>query len=195
MTNFYTADWHLFHEGIIRMCHRPFASVEAMNDAIISAARARVTAKDDLWILGDLAFAKGEEARDAVRALLLQVPGRKHFVAGNHDRGGQQVMSWIRDLPWHSMHDQVEIKDEGRRVVLNHYPLITWPGARHGAIQMFGHVHDNWAGHRNSVNVGVDLWDFRPVTLAEVAERGATLPVLPAFLECEPGLEGEGHWA
>lgn len=69
-----------------------------------------------------------------------------------------------------------EIKDEGRRVTLCHYPLMTWPGSRHGAMQLFGHVHNNWVGCRGSVNVGVDLWDFMPVTLDEAQARSQTLP-------------------
>jgi len=48
-------------------------------------------------------------------------------------------------------------------------------------------VHQNWAGSRNSVNVGVDVWNFRPVTLPEIERRAAKLPVNPLWDQVEPG--------
>jgi len=178
--NFYTADPHLMHEAIIRMCRRPFSTVGEMNEAIIGNAATVMTGKDDLWILGDVSLAKGAD-RDLVRAMIGRIPGRKHLVRGNHDK------SWIEDLGWHSIHDFIEVKDGGRRVSLFHYPMVTWPGIRHGALQLFGHVHDNWLGQRNSVNVGVDFWGFKPVSVDEAALRAAELPCSQALLDCEPG--------
>lgn len=55
--------------------------------------------------------------------------------------------------------------------------MITWPGARRGALHLFGHVHGNWRGSRNAVNVGVDVWGFAPVALKDAGRRAATLPV------------------
>ncbi|TDR36701.1 hypothetical protein [Aquamicrobium defluvii] len=49
--------------------------------------------------------------------------------------------------------------------------MITWEGARKGAIQLFGHVHERWRGTRNSVNVGVDVWDFLPICLGDILKR------------------------
>ena len=42
---------------------------------------------------------------------------------------------------------------------------------------IFGHVHQRWPGSRNSVNVGVDAWDFMPVTLTDIGRRARELPV------------------
>ena len=61
--------------------------------------------------------------------------------------------------------------------------MLTFPGA----LQLFGHVHDNWRGRRNSVNVGVDVWDFRPVSLPEIMARAARLPVNAHWNKIEPG--------
>ncbi len=57
------------------------------------------------------------------------------------------------------------------------YPMITWNHARREALQLFGHVHNNWRGSRNSVNVGVDVWDFMPVTYDDIARRARKLPI------------------
>jgi calcineurin-like phosphoesterase family protein len=53
-------------------------------------------------------------------------------------------------------------------------------------LQLFGHVHNNCPGTRNSVNVCVDVWEFRPVSLAEIKRRAATLPVNPLWSTVEP---------
>ena len=58
---------------------------------------------------------------------------------------------------------------------------------RHQGLQLFGHVHQNWQGSRNSANVGVDAWNFRPVTLPEIKRRAAKLPVNPLWDQVEPG--------
>jgi calcineurin-like phosphoesterase family protein len=178
--NFYTADPHFFHQNIIEFCNRPFTSVGEMNGRILSNYQSVMTPADDLWVLGDVAVVS-IDAAEKLTAMLNSIPGRKHLVVGNHDK------PWVRGLNvWTSVHDLTEINDSGARVTLCHYPMITWPGARRGAIQLFGHVHGNWRGSRNSVNVGVDVWDFRPVTISEIKARAARQAVNPIWNLAEP---------
>lgn len=180
MTNFYTADPHFGHANIMKFCDRPFSRVGEMDSRILNAYQSSVGPDDDLWILGDLTFARSED-RGRVAAMLGSIPCRKHLVAGNHDP------AWVRELPeWSSVHDLVEIKDGDTRLTLCHYPMITFPGARRGALQLFGHVHDNWQGSRNSVNVGVDVWGFAPVTLDRIRRRASRLPINPLWADVEP---------
>lgn len=182
MTTWFTADLHLCHDNVIAFCGRPFPDARSMDAAIIAELQARVRPEDDLWILGDFAISKAiDDQRAAVRAMFDAIPGRKHLVLGNHDR------SWVRNLPWDSMTQMADVLVDGRRLCLCHYPMITFPGGRRGGLQLFGHVHQNWHGTRNSVNVGVDMWDFRPVTLPEIEARAAHLPVNRHWDEVEPG--------
>lgn len=177
----YTADLHAIHRNIIKHSKRPFASVEEMNARIIQNFRERVRDDDDLWVVGDFAHWHASEA--ALRAFFDQIPGRKHLLPGNHDN------ALILALPWHTIcRDIVQIQDGNSRVTLCHYPLITWNGSRKkNAIHGFGHVHQNWPGSRNAVNLGVDLWDFKPVTVHQMWERARTLPVNPIWNLVEPG--------
>lgn len=181
MSHWFTADPHFGHENIIASCGRPFPNASTMDARILAEYQARVRPSDDFWVLGDFAIAKqaGEE-RDRVRQIFTLIPGRKHLIVGNHDK------QWVKDLPWTSVGDFREIKVDGRRVSLSHYPMITFAGARHGAMQLFGHVH-HWPGTRNSVNVGVDRWNFHPVSLPEIEARAAHLPVNAHWNEVEPG--------
>ena len=59
--NFYIGDPHLGHEAIIRLCNRPFADVDEMDDAIISNWNSRVTNGDTVFILGDMMFRNNRE--------------------------------------------------------------------------------------------------------------------------------------
>lgn len=182
MTNFYTADPHFGHEAIIKFCGRPFSNVAEMDATILQNYQRAMTRSDDLWIIGDFAFAKVTE-KEKLRKMLRSIPGRKHLVAGNHDR------PWVRELAeWSSVHDFIEIKEDGQRISLCHYPLLTWPGIRHGALHLFGHVHNNWQGSKGAINVGVDVFDFKPVRLFDIRKRNTELPVNPMLAQLEPGM-------
>ena len=180
--HWFTADPHYPHSNIIPFCDRPFADAAAMNARLLAECRARVQPDDDLWILGDFTAGRSTDAqRREVRSIFHALPGRRHLIRGNHDE------DWVCDLPWDSVAETADIVVDKRSLFLYHYPMITWPGARHQGLQLFGHVHQNWRGSRNSVNVGVDVWDFRPVTLPEIERRAAGLPVNPLWDQVEPG--------
>lgn len=181
MVHWYTADPHFGHANIIRYCGRPFRSAPEMDAALLAAYAAAVGPDDDLWVIGDLCL--GDYLRDdaALGRLFAALPGRRHLVTGNHDSAA------VTGLPWDSVRDIAEIDDGGVRAVLCHYPLMTWPGAREGAVHLFGHVHHNWAGTRLSINVGVDQWAFAPVRMEDILVRARTLPVSLYWEQLEPG--------
>jgi calcineurin-like phosphoesterase family protein len=167
MTIWFSADLHLGHESIIRYTGRPFASVDLMDREIIARWNAAVGPKDDVWLLGD--FCYGGAA--AAAAYLGQLKGRVHLVAGNHDRPS------IRKLGgWASTQDFKEILVGNQKISMMHYAMRTWPSSHHGALHLYGHSHGALPGNRQSTDVGVDVWDFRPVRLEEIKERLATLP-------------------
>ena len=64
---FFTSDLHLGHENCIRLCNRPFSSIEEMDETLIENWNHKVTGKDTVYILGDLIYrgipaaAAGEE--------------------------------------------------------------------------------------------------------------------------------------
>lgn len=163
---FYTSDFHLFHDRIIEYCDRPFDDVFQMHDAIVKNINEKVAPNDELFILGDVSFYGGEK----VRAILEQIHGRKHLLIGNHD--AHNIGDWEG---WKSVNHYLEIKDRGRRVVLMHYPIESWHGQNHGWIHLHGHRHGvsgryygRPAQRGIRVDVGVDPWDFQPVSLNEI---------------------------
>ncbi len=174
MVNWYTADTHFGHENVIGFCDRPFRDTGHMDTVLIENLWSKVGPDDDLWVIGDFAF--GPKAKEAtyLNGIFGQLPGaRKHLIIGNHD------LEPTLKLPWDSISHLVEVRDgpHGQSHTLCHYPMITWNYARRQSLQFFGHVHNNWRGSRNSVNVGVDVWDFLPVRFEEIARRAKSLPV------------------
>lgn len=174
MQNWYTADTHFGHENIIPFCGRQFRHAGHMDSVLIENMWKVVQTHDDLWIIGDFAIGPKVKDPEYLHILFGQLPGaRKHLVVGNHDHTPTLA------LPWDSVSHLAEVRDgpDGLTHTLCHYPMITWNGAREGALQLFGHVHNNWQGSRNAVNVGVDQWEFMPVSFEQIAERAKRLPV------------------
>lgn len=185
MINWYTADTHFGHENIIKHCGRPFHSVNQMDAVLIENLASRVGPDDALWIIGDFAFGPKAKDRKWLSSLFARLPGREqHLVVGNHDGEATQA------LPWTSVTHLAEVPNgKGAPAVLCHYPMITWHRARKGALHLFGHVHDQWQGTRNSVNVGVDVWGYVPVSIREIEQRAKTLPENLHWSDVERGIE------
>ena len=56
----YTADLHLGHGNIIRLCNRPFYTVDEMNRTIIENWNSCVKPEDDIYIIGDFSYKSKE---------------------------------------------------------------------------------------------------------------------------------------
>ena len=78
---YYTAYLHLGHENIIKMCDRPFLSIEEMNAALIDNWNSVVSNDDTVYILGDFIYRSSISGKVYLR----QMKGKKHLIIGNHD--------------------------------------------------------------------------------------------------------------
>jgi len=170
MKTFFTADEHYGHESIIRLTGRPFSSVNEMDAYMIEAHNSVVCRSDRVIHVGD--FAHRCEPR-RLRAIFGKLNGAHFLVPGNHDDAASLALPWAGVQPhvWNVSVDSV-------RIVACHYGLRVWPGQRRGAIHVFGHGHGKLQGNGSSLDVGVDCWDFRPVSVPEIVARLATLPPL-----------------
>lgn len=172
MATFFTADPHYGHETIRANCRRPFASVEEMDAAMIARSNEIVGPDDDLWIVGD--FSTYRDGR--LDGVFWRLQGRKHLVVGNHDEENDAVLA----LPWASTPEKhLTVVADGDPVFLCHYPTLSWPKSRKGVPHLFGHMHGEMEGFSTMVDVGVDEWDFRPVTLEQAKRRMRGLSPVP----------------
>jgi calcineurin-like phosphoesterase family protein len=190
VARYWTADLHFGHANIIRYSHRPFADVATMDAALVARWNDVVGDHDEVWVLGDVAMGPIERSL----ANVAQLRGRKVLVAGNHDRcwygHGDRALPWIdRYLEVgfaEILQGTVSTEVGGVPVAVCHFPF---EGDSHdhdrytehrpvddGRWLIHGHVHERWQVEGRQINVGVDVWDWRPVPEATVATTiGATV--------------------
>lgn len=168
---YYTADTHFGHENIMKHSHRPFESVDKMDEILIKNWNDKVTNKDIIYILGDFCFRSGKDPE----YYLKQLNGRKVLLTGNHDGC---IMKDIRNLSkyFEEITNYKEINDNGTKIVLSHYPIAEWNGFFRGALHFYGHIHNNVENKtyeimkdiENAYNVGVDILNFAPQSKEDV---------------------------
>jgi calcineurin-like phosphoesterase family protein len=158
VTIFFTGDTHFGDHRTLNIWKRPFASVAEMDMLMIERWNAAVSPADEVWHLGDFC----RRAADAP-ALLARLNGTKHLVAGNNDPPGTREAQG-----WASVRDYAELEADGRRLILCHYAFRTWRDQHKGALNLHGHSHGRLKPFPRQQDVGVDVWDWRPVTLEEI---------------------------
>jgi len=53
---FFIADTHFGHKNVLKLCNRPFETIEQMNETFIENWNRRVTGRDSVYVIGDLFF-------------------------------------------------------------------------------------------------------------------------------------------
>lgn len=167
---FFTADLHLGHKNAVLGFGRPFFNVDAMNATLIANWNQTVQESDTVYILGDFSF----RYENSVELFLKQLSGQKVLVMGNHD------FSWSKNIKLSDYFIDVhtaftEIKLDGKRITLCHYPMLEWSGSRYGSYLIHGHVHDARDSRfemlrqiPNAFNAAVEINAYRPVTLDQL---------------------------
>lgn len=168
MTVWFTADTHFGHARIIELAKRPFDSVEVMDEWMIQAWNEVVEPTDTVYHLGDFSFADQ-------RPYLDRLKGQKRLIIGNHDHSNRIKKARITHT-WQHVSDIEYINVDGQQIVLFHYGMRVWRNSGHGALHFYGHSHNNLEGDAQSCDVGVDSWNFRPVTLESIKQRLAKYP-------------------
>ncbi len=134
--NFYIADWHYDHINCIRFDNRPYNNISEMNTDLINKWNSVVSNEDTVYILGDMFWCKAEQAIQ----VLDQLKGNKILIKGNHDRchDNKFKSKFIKIV------DYLEIDDNGRKVVLCHYPIPCFKNHFYGWYHLYGHVHTSF---------------------------------------------------
>ena len=171
MSNFwFTSDTHFGHKNIIEYCNRPFKTLEDMDNTIIRKWNERVKPDDIVFHLGDFCFRNspgGKLGEGTIHNAIYyekQLNGKIILIQGNHDRNNSSK----------SIIHNATIKFGGRTINLVHNP----EHAKYAMLNFVGHVHEKWkykkekdvscGGVTNIINVGVDQWNFYPITGQEI---------------------------
>lgn len=176
---YYISDTHFGHANIINFDNRPYKDVNEMDEALINNWNNVVSNEDTVYILGDFCWLK----EDKWIEYLNQLKGKKQLIRGNHDL---KNMSTALKSKFEDIKDYKEITDNGRHVIMCHYPILCYKSSYDSkAWMLHGHTHitreqdfvESWTkeliGTRISnsdswghvINVGCMLHDYTPMTL------------------------------
>lgn len=174
MAIFYISDTHFGHKNILKYDNRPYFTVAEMDADLIKRWNNAVKPTDTVYHLGDFSWLKPVEESE----ILQQLNGTKILIRGNHDY--KPTAEWADIMPY------AEIDDNGRRVVLSHFPIAAFKNMEHGWFHLYGHIHntfddglfeayrDAWEKQKQkkmmSCNVGCmqPYMDYTPRTLDEI---------------------------
>jgi calcineurin-like phosphoesterase family protein len=163
---FFTSDSHFDHANFLKFTDddgkliRPFASVEEMNETMISRWNAVVKPQDKIWHLGDVTFRPEKFARIASR-----LNGHKRLLLGNHDDARCfEVMRWF---------DKVQLwrifKDEN--FVCTHIPILSGQFRHKVQFNVHGHLHQNVIDDPQYINICVENTNYTPISMDELKQR------------------------
>lgn len=171
---YFTADTHFGHANIIKYCHRPYATVGEMDEALVRNWNAVVPPDATVFHLGDFALAPKARWKELFDSLNGK---EKYLIAGNHDLF--RLHSGF-DPGFTVVAEQMSISVDGQPVILNHFPLEQLAP---GTWQFYGHVHSGPLNTDNKAiplipsllltqyDVGVDNNNFSPVSFEEIRKH------------------------
>lgn len=180
---FFVGDPHFGHKMMVRervingVTHpplRPFDSVDEMNHTLITNWNKTIPSRGLVYVLGDVSFASHGETVE----ILQQLNGHKHLIIGNHDEKRITKHPYTEMFRWMKHYARIKVPDvtapdgKSRRIVLCHYPFMTWHGSYRGTWHLHGHCHGNLPDNRDNfrIDVGVDCHDFKPIDFERVCE-------------------------
>lgn len=119
---------------------------------------------DTVYIIGDYAFKNHNYYLNALN-------GKKIIILGSHDKMSQMSRQNFTEV--HDFGCVRKIKD--LKITMCHYALKSWAGSFHGwpFINLYGHSHGRMPEFDNmlSFDVGVDIWDYRPIPIEVVIKK------------------------
>lgn len=175
----FTSDQHFGHANIIKYCNRPFQDVAEMDFELVKRHNAVVAMDDIVYHLGDFSLNTKHLAR------LADLKGQHHLICGNHDRchavhkDAEKKKQLYLDAGFKSV-SEAEFLVFGERpfeqVLMCHLPYtgdhhdseeryIRYRPVDSGLWLLHGHVHTTWKVRDRMINVGVDQWDYAPVSI------------------------------
>lgn len=186
MTIYLTSDQHFYHSNVLIYSSRDFATIEEMNEQIILRHNEVVKPEDTVYHLGDFTFKDNK-----VNELLSQLNGTHHLIAGNHDKAHsskekhrKEIRKYL-DYGFSSVQEQMELKIGDKAVLLCHLPYLNeedqdqrfkqWRPIDKGGWLLHGHIHQLYLWRRRMINVGVDVWNYYPVSESQILDLMAEI--------------------
>ena len=143
-------DTHIGHTNMVRLCGRP----EDFSELILAEWEKRVKPEDTVIHLGDIAWGDENLAR------ILQMPGKKILVRGNHD---PHSLTEYMDMGFVLACNEFAMNLDGMKVLFTHRPRF----GHTADVNIHGHQHDL---HREDMTrlylpLALEQMGYRPIAL------------------------------
>ena len=171
---FFTSDQHYHHDRIIEYCNRPFKHTRDMDNTILHRYNSRVTDDDVVYFIGDLFDLQLGKNLYIVERMINKLKGTKILILGSHDF--LKPFEYV-ELGFQSVHTSLQVMD----FILVHDPAVSC--IDRSKPFLCGHVHTLFKVQKNVINVGVDVWNFFPVSLTQIVELRNKESNLSALVE------------
>ena len=142
---YYISDLHYYHNNVNNMDQRGFESLEDMHSYMLKRWNQRVSDVDEVYLLGDFSFGNGVESWE----ILSQLKGKITLIEGNHDSRFLDDKQFIDLFQSVAVYD--EIRDDGRSVMLCHYPMPFYnkqyrrnKSGVSNTWMLYGHLHNTY---------------------------------------------------
>lgn len=136
---YFIADPHYGHDREFIFRERGFLSIPEHDQKLLNNC-SQLDIEDTLYILGDVSC--GKNSLENSIEFLSQLKCKVYIVKGNHDEG---LFQHRKKLPYniHFINSvYLDIKVEGQKITLCHYPMVSWNASHHGSWLLYGHVHN-----------------------------------------------------
>jgi len=190
------ADTHFSHLNIIAYTRRPFfkhgytmddlngflasttgrpdkdklleiVDLNLHDETLIQNWNLNIKQKDTVYHLGDFSLFNQER-------ILKRLNGDKILIKGNHDKGIESFSKYFNCI-FKEPPVNRGTSINGVKVILNHYPMLSWNAKFHNRIHFFGHVHSSplkpFIPSRNSYDVGVDNNGYSPILFEDAMNK------------------------
>lgn len=170
---FFTADWHLSSQHVNKVYNRPFKTVLEMNATLLSNCNNVATSEDIVLHLGDFLIYGNDHGEQGLKIspqfFLNKINATFLNIEGNHDPTNK-----TKSVGWFM---QTHLGNTFPDVSIAHFPSYhekIRDLVKPGWIHLCGHVHDKWKYFIDNerqvlnVNVGVDVWNYKPVSELEL---------------------------
>ena len=191
---YFTGDWHIGHQNVMKFDERPFGTLDEMHDTLIKNFNHNVPKHGITYFLGDMGLC----SHGLLREVITQLNGTKIIVMGNHDKGMNSLYEAGFDVVMYKAQIMV-----GKQIVtMSHCPLFgvfredtsgmrgsdgteNWHGEnKHenkfsfpdfGQFHLHGHIHSRGEKENGKKVISDRQWDisvpgnnYKPVTISQV---------------------------
>ena len=201
MTTWFTADQHFGHARLLELSEArgaAFTSVADMNARLVHNWNATVAPDDTVWVLGDLDMHGKDATLDLVGRLVgtkILISGNHDACWGGVRDGWKQRdlylaagFAAVMDFAVTTLPTLPPLRPQApaTRVLLSHFPYAgdsrdedryaQFRLRDEGIPLLHGHVHESFRERRSKkgtwgINLGVDWWDYRPVSAETLAHH------------------------